>query len=863
MKRDQIVVTGLSLGLIKQLVEEAREGRTDRLKEIIRDGFSDPYVLNSSFLKRLDTATEEDITVVDLQAARITYRLILNLERAPLLHTLENATDLVVSRLTLKKQPITSAKDMRQIMILFENPLVLYGEKYGSVSSLRKLLQSIFGLPPQLQATLVKWFAVYSTERFAELIKIIQAFVNMHIYQQHYPKTYDSTLHHGISFLRLLYEANQIENKVTYTSFYNDALFDKVNIKEDYRRWMLSRHPEKVKKRKKDLFGDTESSPPKPSDGNGPESRKEMVADDAVDERVIKHFTWVAEDFEGPSQVSELADPGASEEESGRPGVHDKQPLQAGRSETDDEETLSTEEVRTRRLEKGKEKMTQEDDDDHDNEEGNDESQEDGHDVNESKDPVRAPEEGADEEAVCQAAEEHAGKQGEGNEGAQSENFRTAAVTEERRKKKEPNFLARERENEKSMLIFCDYPFLLGPATKARIVHIDAAMQMSYEVEDAIAKLSFLGMLKEQSLPLLIPASVQRTAVPHLVLEIRRQELIEDTLAQISARLRDLKKPLKVKFVGEDGIDQGGVQKEFFQLFVEEIFDPKYGMFSYDEETRQVWFNPFSLENENQYQLVGMILGLAIYNGVILDLHLPLVVYKKLLGQKPTFEDLKGLRPTMARGLQQLLDYNGDDVEDTFCLTFQTDHEMFGERVVYDLKPGGESIPVTNANRKEYVDLYIKYLLDDSIAFQFNAFALGFHTVCGGPVLQLFRGEELEQLICGSGNVNFNELERIALYSEGYNPQHPTIKAFWEIFHELSLEQQKYLLAFVTGSDRVPIKGISRLTFIIQRNGPDTNRLPTSFTCFSRLLLPEYSSKEKLRKMLIMALDNFRGFGLC
>jgi hypothetical protein len=48
-------------------------------------------------------------------------------------------------------------------------------------------------------------------------------------------------------------------------------------------------------------------------------------------------------------------------------------------------------------------------------------------------------------------------------------------------------------------------------------------------------------------------------------------------LAQISAKLRDLKKPLKVKFVGEEGIDQGGVQKEFFQLIVEEIFDPKFG----------------------------------------------------------------------------------------------------------------------------------------------------------------------------------------------------------------------------------------------------------------------------------------------
>jgi ubiquitin-protein ligase E3 A len=100
---------------------------------------------------------------------------------------------------------------------------------------------------------------------------------------------------------------------------------------------------------------------------------------------------------------------------------------------------------------------------------------------------------------------------------------------------------------------------------------------------------------------------------------------------QVSAKLRDLKKPLKVKFVGEEGIDQGGVQKEFFQLIVEEIFDPKFGetvissqlrpsvcaltlgwrwrpgMFSYDEETRRVWFNPFSLETEKQYQLIGMV----------------------------------------------------------------------------------------------------------------------------------------------------------------------------------------------------------------------------------------------------------------
>jgi len=33
----------------------------------------------------------------------------------------------------------------------------------------------------------------------------------------------------------------------------------------------------------------------------------------------------------------------------------------------------------------------------------------------------------------------------------------------------------------------------------------------------------------------------------------------------------------QVQFVGEDGIDEGGVQKEFFQLIMAQIFDVNYG----------------------------------------------------------------------------------------------------------------------------------------------------------------------------------------------------------------------------------------------------------------------------------------------
>jgi ubiquitin-protein ligase E3 A len=76
------------------------------------------------------------------------------------------------------------------------------------------------------------------------------------------------------------------------------------------------------------------------------------------------------------------------------------------------------------------------------------------------------------------------------------------------------------------------------------------------------------------------------------------------------------------------------------------------------------------------------------------------------------------------------------------------------------------------------------------------------------------------------------------------------------------LEEKKKFLQFTTGSDRAPIKGLGSMEFIIMKHGNDTDRLPTSHTCFNHLLLPKYSSKEKLKKMLLTAINNAEGFGL-
>jgi len=401
----------------------------------------------------------------------------------------------------------------------------------------------------------------------------------------------------------------------------------------------------------------------------------------------------------------------------------------------------------------------------------------------------------------------------------------------------------RRWKSDRNEFSFCKHPFILEPSSKSRVLMYDATAQMTHEFEGAILRSLFVGATS-----------------PYLVVKVRRSHLINDTLLQMSLRKEDLKKPLKVQFIGEEGIDEGGVQKEFFQLIMSQIFDVNYGMFTYDEDLRVYWFNRSSFENEREFELIGILLGVAIYNGVILDVRFPHVVYKKLMRQSLTLADLKRAFPGIGSNMQQLLDYEGPDVESTFSLCMQVCYEQFGEKCTHDLLPGGADVSVTSENRAQYVELYTRYLLEDSIERQFSAFMRGFHSVCGGDCLQLFRWEELELLICGSPVLDFEALERVTQYDDGYSRDHPTIMLLWQAIHGLPLELKKKFLFFSTGSDRVPIKGLGNLNFVISRNGTDEERLPSAHTCFNHLLLPEYKSKEKLLQQLLKAVSDTEGF---
>jgi E3 ubiquitin-protein ligase HECTD2 len=305
-------------------------------------------------------------------------------------------------------------------------------------------------------------------------------------------------------------------------------------------------------------------------------------------------------------------------------------------------------------------------------------------------------------------------------------------------------------------------------------------------------------------------------------------------------------------------------------------------MFTYDDDSRFCYFNPNSFETSDQFFLVGVVLGLAIYNSTILDVALPPFAFKKLLAAGPTtapgaashgkpsmvysLDDLAEYRPGLAHGLRNLLEFDGD-VETTFCRDFVVDIERYGHINQVPLCINGDKRTVTNSNRREFVDLYVRYLLDTAVARQFEPFKRGFFTVCGGNALSLFRPEEIELLVRGSDEpLDIISLRAVAIYDnwgvEDPAETQPVIAWFWQSFSSAIPKDQRKLLSFITGSDRIPAMGAANLVIRISCLGEDGRRFPIARTCFNMLSLWRYDSYERLENMLWRAVHESEGFGL-
>ncbi|XP_039606088.1 probable E3 ubiquitin-protein ligase HERC4 isoform X1 [Polypterus senegalus] len=330
---------------------------------------------------------------------------------------------------------------------------------------------------------------------------------------------------------------------------------------------------------------------------------------------------------------------------------------------------------------------------------------------------------------------------------------------------------------------------------------------------------------------------------------VNRETILADTLQVLKQNTFQYWFPLKVQFAGENGIDAGGLKREFFKVLARELYGSADGMFQVDDSSGLLWFR--QEEGSELYHLIGLLCGLALYNDCVADFHFPLALYKKLLGFEVTLEDLEELSPTVGRSLQEILNDDYIDLQDNVFIWGDT-----------ELIPGGEDILVTKHNRQKYVDACVDHLLNKSIQMQFEAFKHSFQKACPNPMWTLFLPEELKSALCGSTKFDWEHFEKITRYEE-YDSEDPTIRNFWTMFHRFTEDQKTTFMAFLTGSNRRSAGSRQMCRMTIRKNccvNPD-EYYPEASTCYHVLTLPDYSSKTVLEEKCLRALNFHEGFG--
>ncbi|KDP41504.1 hypothetical protein JCGZ_15911 [Jatropha curcas] len=361
-----------------------------------------------------------------------------------------------------------------------------------------------------------------------------------------------------------------------------------------------------------------------------------------------------------------------------------------------------------------------------------------------------------------------------------------------------------------------------------------------------------------------------------LRISVRRAYILEDSYNQLRMRsTQDLKGRLTVHFQGEEGIDAGGLTREWYQLLSRVIFDKGALLFTTvgNESTFQP--NPNSVyqtEHLSYFKFVGRVVGKALFDGQLLDVHFTRSFYKHILGVKVTYHDIEAIDPDYFKNLKWMLE---NDISDCLDLTFSIDADeeklILYERTEvtdHELIPGGRNIKVTEENKHQYVDLVTEHRLTTAIRPQINAFLDGFTELIPRELISIFNDKELELLISGLPDIDLDDMRANTEYS-GYSAASPVIQWFWEVVQGFSKEDKARLLQFVTGTSKVPLEGFSALQgisgsqkFQIHKAYGSPDHLPSAHTCFNQLDLPEYPSKQHLEERLLLAIHEANeGFG--
>lgn len=355
----------------------------------------------------------------------------------------------------------------------------------------------------------------------------------------------------------------------------------------------------------------------------------------------------------------------------------------------------------------------------------------------------------------------------------------------------------------------------------------------------------------------------------HVKITVSRDNLFEDSFTQIM-RLApyDLRRRLYIIFKGEEGLDYGGVAREWFFHLSHEVLNPMYCLFEYaSTKNYSLQINPASSVNPDHllyFKFIGRFIAMALYHGKFIDSGFTLPFYKRMLNKKLTIKDIETIDQEFHNSLMWIKENNIEEcgLELYFC----GDFDILGKLEQHELKPNGAELRVSEENKDEYISLMTNWRFTRGVEEQTKAFLDGFSEVVPLQWLQYFDERELELMLCGMQEIDVDDWEKNTIYRH-YQKTSKQIVWFWKFVRDLDNEKRTRLLQFVTGTCRLPVGGFSELMgsngpqrFCIEKVGKET-WLPRSHTCFNRLDLPPYKSYEQLTEKLTYAIEETEGFG--
>ncbi|CAF4814854.1 unnamed protein product, partial [Rotaria sp. Silwood1] len=239
---------------------------------------------------------------------------------------------------------------------------------------------------------------------------------------------------------------------------------------------------------------------------------------------------------------------------------------------------------------------------------------------------------------------------------------------------------------------------------------------------------------------------------------------------------------------------------------------------------------------KKQYQFIGQLMGMAIRKKHYLYFKFPSLLWKQLVREQITIEDIENIDIqsfTIINEMEKIIKQNNSSIDTNELLNNILDELRFevlsSNGQTYELVPNGKNIPITLSNFKDYCSYYREYRLNEFYR-QIDCIRQGLYSVIPGYFLSLFTANELEEMICGKGEMDVELLKRNTIY-EKYSMKN----------------RKKMFLKFVWGRCTLPncdddFETKFHIEPYILSNELIDGALPRAHTCTFVLDLPEYST---------------------